>query len=133
MLFFSISRPILWEKQTVPPWRKLSLAGVSSFLVSDLLPMLQNIRLPHPTLLLFFCCPSPPWYRFLSHPSLLLPLKSKMAVMIFAKKILNTRSPNYTCSTGYVRQDSNVLCRLERDTFQNFTNTNGTGLLACRR
>ena len=48
VLFFFNKPAYTLEKQTVPPWRKLSLAGVSSFLVSDLLPMLQNIRLPHP-------------------------------------------------------------------------------------
>ena len=35
----------------------------------------------------------PPWYKFLSLPSLPLPLKSKRVVIIFIKKIMSTRSP----------------------------------------
>ena len=34
-----------------------------------------------------------PWYKFLSLPSLPLPFLSKMAAIIFAKKILSTHSP----------------------------------------
>ena len=77
VLFFSISRPILWEKQTVPPWRKLSLAGVSSFLVSDLLPMLQNIRLPHPHLTPYFLLSLTPLVQisFSSQPSAAIKIK----------------------------------------------------------
>ena len=74
--FFSISRPILLEKQTVP-WRKLSLAGVSSFLVSDLLPMLQNIRLPHPHLTPYFLVSLTPLVQisFSSQPSAAIKIK----------------------------------------------------------
>ena len=50
---------------------------------------------PHltPLFFFFFYCCSPPWYKFLSFPSLLLPLKAKMVVIIFAKKILSTCLP----------------------------------------
>ena len=34
-----------------------------------------------------------PWYKFLSLPSLPLPFLSKMAAIIFAKKILSTHLP----------------------------------------
>ena len=42
---------------------------------------------PTPTSLLIFDSQPPPWYKFLSLPSLLLPLKSKMVAKIFVKKI----------------------------------------------
>ena len=48
---------------------------------------------PTPNPLPNFYCRSTPWYKFLSLPSLPLPWKPKMAVIIFAKKILSTRSP----------------------------------------
>lgn len=51
--------------------------------------------LPPPPLSLFFYCRSPLRKNFflsVSHP---LPLKSKMAVIIFAEKIMSTRPPNY--------------------------------------
>ena len=37
----------------------------------------------------------PPWYKFLSLPSLPLSLKSKRAAIIFIKKIMSTRSPKW--------------------------------------
>ena len=65
------------EKQTVPPWRKLSLAGVSSFLISDLLPMLQNIRLPHPHPTPYFLLSLTPLVQisFSSQPSAAIKIK----------------------------------------------------------
>ena len=39
---------------------------------------------------------SPAWYKFLSLPSLPLPLRSNMATFIFIKKILRTRRPKIT-------------------------------------
>ena len=41
----------------------------------------------------YFWLSTAPWYKLLSLPSLPLPLKSKMAAIIFVKKILSTRSP----------------------------------------
>ena len=56
----------------------------------------------HPTPLLIFDHCSPPWYKFLSLPSFLLPLKSKMTAIITTKKTLHTCSPKlcllYRCS-----------------------------------
>ena len=46
----------------------------------------------------------PPWYKFISLPSLPLPLKSKMAVIIFVMKLLSTRSPKL-----------GLLCRLKME------------------
>ena len=43
---------------------------------------------------------SAPWKKFLSLPSLPLPLKLKMAAIIFVKKILSTRSLKLRCSAG---------------------------------
>ena len=44
-------------------------------------------------LLLIFDRRPPPQYKFLSLPSLPLPLKSKMAAIVFVQKIPSTRSP----------------------------------------
>ena len=44
----------------------------------------------------------PLWYKFLSLPSVLLPLKSRVAAIIFFKKIPSTRSPKLR-----------LLCRLQ--------------------
>ena len=60
-----------------------------------------SICSPTPTPLLAFYCRLPAWYKFLSLPSLLLPLKSKLALIIFAEKIPSIRSPK-----------SRLLCRL---------------------
>ena len=56
------------------------------------------------TPLLIFDCRQPLWYKFLSLPSLPLPLKSKMVVIIFVKKILSTRPPKLR-----------LLCKLEEN------------------
>ena len=45
---------------------------------------------------IYFKCPAGPplpWYKFISLPSLPLPLKSKMAAIISVMKSLSTRSP----------------------------------------
>ena len=60
-----------------------------------------NIYSPIPIPLLNFDCCTPPWCNFLSLPSLPLPLKSEMAGIIFAEKILSTCLPK-----------SCLLCRL---------------------
>ena len=61
-----------------------------------------------PTPLLNFDRHTPPWYKFLSLPSLLLPLKSKVEAIIFAKEILST-CQNYACSSGYEESRQNFL------------------------
>ena len=48
---------------------------------------------PHPHQSPYFDRRPPLWYKFISLLSLPLPLKSKMAAIIFVKKILSTRSP----------------------------------------
>ena len=53
----------------------------------------QGRALPHPTPLLIFDCRLPPRYKFLSLPSLSLPLKSEMVAIIFAREIGSTSSP----------------------------------------
>ena len=77
VLFFFNKPAYTLEKQTEPPWRKLSLAGVSSFLVSDLLPMLQNIRLPHPHPTPYFLLSLTPLVQisFSSQPSATIKIK----------------------------------------------------------
>ena len=60
-----------------------------------------NLHFPTPTPLLTFDHQLPPSYKFLSLPSLLLPLKSKMVAIISFKKILNTHLPKLC-----------LLCRL---------------------
>ena len=60
----------------------------------------RNLHFPTPTLLIFYRRP-PPWYKFLSLPSLPLPLKSKMMAIIFVMGILSTCSPKLR-----------LLCRL---------------------
>ena len=59
---------------------------------------------PPPPLSLFLAVDRPPWYKFISLPSLPLPLKSKMAVIIFVMKLLSTRSPKL-----------GLLCRLKME------------------
>ena len=68
---------------------------------------------PTPTPLLIFDCHPPPWYNFLSLPSLPLLFKSKMAAIIFAEKILSTRSPKWR-----------LLCRLLKQGREPTTNSN---------
>ena len=46
----------------------------------------------------------PPWNKFLSLPNLPQPLKSKMAAMIFVKKILNTRAPKLRLLCGMLSE-----------------------------
>ena len=59
---------------------------------------------PPPPLSLFLAVDRPPWYKFISLPSLPLPLKLKMAVIIFVMKLLSTRSPKL-----------GLLCRLKME------------------
>ena len=77
VLFFFNRPAYTLEKKTEPSWRKLSLVGVSSFLVSDLLPMLQNIRLPHPHLTPYFLVSLTPLVQisFSSQPSAAIKIK----------------------------------------------------------
>ena len=58
-----------------------------------------NLHFPTPPLISYRRLP--PWYTFLSLPSLPLSLKSKMVAMTFVKKILSIRSPKLR-----------LLCRL---------------------
>ena len=51
------------------------------------------IFIPLPPPLPLLICDHYPWHKFLSLPSLLLPLKSKMVGKIFIKKILSTYLP----------------------------------------
>ena len=62
----------------------------------------KNLHSPTPTPLLIHECQLPPWYKFIPLPSLLLPLKSKMAAKIFIMKLLSTRLPKLR-----------LLCRLQ--------------------
>ena len=55
--------------------------------------MLRSLWVITPTPLLIIDHCSPPWYKFLSLPSLLLPLKSKMTAIISTKKTLHTCLP----------------------------------------
>ena len=50
-----------------------------------------NLPFLSPTPLLIFDRHPPPWYKFISLPSLPLPLKSKMVPIIFVMKLLSTR------------------------------------------
>ena len=59
--------------------------------------------LPHPTPLLIYDRRSPPWYKFLSLPSLPLSLKSKMAANIFVAIYWALARQDYACSAGSVR------------------------------
>ena len=61
---------------------------------------------PHhiPIPLLIFDRQPPPWYKFISLPSLPLLLKSKTTAIIFVMKLLSTRSPKLR-----------LLCRLGLD------------------
>lgn len=58
------------------------------------------ISITHPSPFLSFDHHSPCWYKFLSLPSLLLLWKSKMAALIFSKKIWSIANQNCTCSTN---------------------------------
>ena len=62
----------------------------------------RNLHSHTLTPLLIFDRRPPPWYKFFSLLSLPPPLKSKMAVIIFVRKLLSTRSPK-----------SRLLCRLQ--------------------
>lgn len=55
-----------------------------------------SLPLPSPS----FDRHSPLWYKFISLPSLLLPLKSKMEALIFTNKILSTHSSKSPGSAG---------------------------------
>ena len=67
--------------------------------------MILDFLLPHPRPSpCFLAVDRPPWYKFISLPSLSLPLKSKMAVIIFVMKLLSTRSPKL-----------GLLCRLKME------------------
>ena len=61
----------------------------------------RNLHFPSPTPLLIFDRRLSPRYKFPSLPSLLMPLKSKRAAIIFIKKVPSTRSPKLR-----------LLCRL---------------------
>ena len=50
----------------------------------------RNVHSPTPTPLLIFDRRPPPWYKFIPFPSRPLPLKSKMAAIMFVMKLLST-------------------------------------------
>lgn len=58
------------------------------------------ISITHPSPLLSFDHHSPCWYKFLSLPSLLLLWKSKMAALIFSRKIWSIANQNCIFSTN---------------------------------
>ena len=70
----------------------------------------RDLCSPSPTLFLVLDCRPPPWYKFVSFPSLLLPLKSKMAAIILVKKLLSTRSPKLRLfyKLAYIRHHPNL-------------------------
>ena len=83
-------------------------------LTADCHSLGDTLNLPPPprpisTPPLIFDCQPPSWYKFLSLPSLPLPLKSKMAAIIFVKKILSTPRQNYASSAGQLISRSQVL------------------------
>ena len=57
-----------------------------------------NLHFPTPPLISYRRLP--PWYTFLSLPSLPLPLKSKMVAITFVKNYLALARQNYACSAG---------------------------------
>ena len=63
--------------------------------------LISSLHSPTPTPLLIFDRQPPPWHKFIPFPSLPLPLKSKMAAIIFVMKLLGTRLPKLR-----------LLCRL---------------------
>ena len=81
----------------------------------------SNLHSPTPTPLLIFDRRPPPWFRFFFSHSLPLPLKSKMAAIVFvekkklvSKKILSTRSPilRLLCKLNWP-----VCCKQESETY----------------
>ena len=70
----------------------------------------RDLCSPSPTLLLVLDCRPPPWYKFVSFPSLPLPIKSKMAAIILVKKLLSTRSPKLRLfyKLAYIRHHPNL-------------------------
>ena len=78
-----------------------SVRGRTEFCKITMTSSRRNLHFPTPNPLLIFDRRPPPWHQFLSLASLQLPLKSKMAAMIFVKEILSSRSPKLR-----------LLCRL---------------------
>ena len=78
-----------------------SVRGRTEFCKITMTTSRRNLHFPTPNPLLMFDRRPPPWHQFLSLASLQLPLKSKMAAMIFVKEILSSRSPKLR-----------LLCRL---------------------
>ena len=78
-----------------------SVRGRTEFCKITMTSSRRNLHFPTANALLIFDRRPPPWHQFLSLASLQLPLKSKMAAMIFVKEILSSRSPKLR-----------LLCRL---------------------
>ena len=78
-----------------------SVRGRTEFCKITMTSSRRNLHFPTANPLLIFDRRPPPWHQFLSLASLQLPLKSKMAAMIFVKEILSSRSPKLR-----------LLCRL---------------------
>ena len=84
---------------------KNSICGQREFCKITMTSSRYNLHFPTSIPLLIFDWQPPPWYKFLSLLSLLLPLKSKMVAIIFVTKILSSRSPKL-----------HLLCRLVNHT-----------------
>ena len=67
----------------------------------------RYLRLPTPTPLLIFDRRPPPWYKFLSLPSVLLPLKSRVVPKFSSRKCRALARQNYVYS-GYKSNTENV-------------------------
>ena len=82
-----------------------SVCGQREFCKITMTSSRHNFHFSNSTPLLIFDWQPPPWYKFLSLLSLLLPLKSKMVAIIFVTKILSSCLPKL-----------NLLCRLVNHT-----------------
>ena len=67
----------------------------------------RYLRFPTPTPLLIFDRRPPPWYKFLSLPSVLLPLKSRVVPKFSSRKCRALARQNYVYS-GYKSNTENV-------------------------
>ena len=72
----------------------------------------RNLHFPSPTPLLIFDRWLPPRYKFPSLHSLLMPLKSKRAAIIFIKKVPSTRSPKLRqlCMLSNMKKSYHFSC-----------------------
>ena len=99
-----------WHRLVIDSWSltaqiRNSVCGQREFCKITMTSSRHNFHFSTSTPLLVFDWQPPPWYKFLSHLSLLLPLKSKMVAIIFVTKILSSRLPKL-----------HLLCRLVNHT-----------------